>query len=107
MLREQVRVGMQVLFGRPNGAKTLGVVEKINPTKAKVKTLEARGTSDTPGTLWTVPFSLLYPVGGSAEHQAMPRQISLVRQRVEQLINLYGLGEVIDAVKDIAGKTEL
>lgn len=30
MRKEDCRVGMSVVFGRPNGEKTIGVVEKIN-----------------------------------------------------------------------------
>jgi hypothetical protein len=62
MLREHCKVGMKVMFGRPNGEKTLGEVVKTNPSKAKVKTLAARGVSDV-GTVWTVPYSLMTPAG--------------------------------------------
>jgi len=65
MLREHCTVGIKVMFGRGNGEKTLGEVVKVNPTKAKVKTLEARGNgrgSDV-GTVWTVPYSLMEPAG--------------------------------------------
>lgn len=65
MLREHCKVGMKVMFGRPNGEKTLGEVVKVNPSKAKVKTLEGRGAgrgSDV-GTVWTVPYSLMTPAG--------------------------------------------
>lgn len=65
MLREHCQVGMKVMFGRPNGEKTLGEVVKANPSKAKVKTLAARGAgrgSDV-GTVWTVPYSLMEPAG--------------------------------------------
>jgi hypothetical protein len=56
---------MKVVFGRGNGEKTLGEIVKINPTKAKVKTLESRGNgrgSDI-GSVWTVPYSLMQPAG--------------------------------------------
>lgn len=62
MQREQCRVGMTVTFGRENGEKTVGVVEKCNPTKAKVRTTEARGKTPA-GTMWNVPYSLLTAEG--------------------------------------------
>jgi hypothetical protein len=55
-----VKVGDRVIFGRPNGQKTLGVVEKINPRRVKVRTLEERG-SGVAGVLWSVAPSLLSP----------------------------------------------
>lgn len=66
MLREQCTVGMRVLFGRPNGVQTLGKIVKMNPTKAKVETLEERGTGrgSGVGAVWTVPYSLMYPTEG-------------------------------------------
>lgn len=63
MLREHCTVGMKVMFGRGNGEQTLGEVVKVNPTKAKVKTLEDRGRSSMAGTVWTVPYSLMKPAG--------------------------------------------
>jgi len=66
MLIHEARVGMKVFFGRGNGEKTLGEVVKINPTKAKVKTLETRGNgrgSDV-GAVWSVPYSLMHPADG-------------------------------------------
>jgi hypothetical protein len=62
---QDVKVGMKVMFGRPNGEQTLGEIIKINPTKAKVKALASRGNgrgSDV-GTIWTVPYSLMTPTG--------------------------------------------
>jgi hypothetical protein len=60
--RENCRIGMKVYFGRPNGAKTLGVITKLN-SKAKVKTLEIRGSGrgSIIGTEWGVPYSMLTP----------------------------------------------
>jgi hypothetical protein len=65
MLREHCTVGMKVIFGRGNGAQTLGEVVKVNPTKAKVKTLESRGNGrgSMAGAVWTVPYSLIKPAG--------------------------------------------
>lgn len=65
MDRSACTVGMEVWFGRGKGEKTRGVVEKMGPSKAKVKTLEARGVQKTSpaGAIWTVPYSLMTPVG--------------------------------------------
>lgn len=62
MLREQCKVGLTVTFGRSAGEKTVGVVEKCNPSKAKVRTTEARGQTPA-GTIWNVPYSLLTAEG--------------------------------------------
>ena len=62
MLREQCKFGMRVTFGRSAGEKTVGVVEKCNPSKAKVRTTEARGQTPA-GTIWNVPYSLLAEEG--------------------------------------------
>ena len=71
MLREQCKVGMTVTFGRTRGEKTVGVVEKCNPSKAKVRTTEARGQTPA-GTIWNVPYSLLTPAGETAPVEAFP-----------------------------------
>jgi len=62
MNREECRVGMNVIFGKGNGEKTRGVVIKVNPTKAKVRTTENRGYRHEAGTVWTVPYSLLQAI---------------------------------------------
>lgn len=61
------KVGMRVLFGRGNGEQTEGEIVKVNGVKCKVKQMEARGTmkSYPVGTVWTVPASLMTPVGGT------------------------------------------
>lgn len=66
MLIHEARVGMKVFFGRGNGEKTLGEIVKINPTKAKVKTLQTRGNGrgSSVGAVWTVPYSLMHPADG-------------------------------------------
>ena len=46
-------VGDKVSFGRPNGRKRLGIVEKMNPSKAVIK--EKGGL----GAKWRVPYSLI------------------------------------------------
>lgn len=59
--REQLRIGTKVYFGRENGERTLGEIAKLNPTKAKVRTLENRGQQGRSpvGSLWNVPYSML------------------------------------------------
>jgi hypothetical protein len=78
MLRENCKVGMKVVFGRGQGEKTLGEVVKVNPTKAKVKTLEERGNGrgSMVGAVWTVPYSLMTPaeVAFIDEGDNLPRQ---------------------------------
>jgi len=64
MLKEQCQVGMQVVFGRGRGEKTLGIVVKLNDKKAKVKTLENRGSRSQAGSEWGVPYSLMEPAEG-------------------------------------------
>ena len=71
---DDVKVGMQVVFGRENGEKTLGEVVKINPKRVKVRTLEDRGQRlynahgqyarprSPAGALWNVPACLMEPV---------------------------------------------
>lgn len=66
MLKEACRKGMKVYFGRSQGEKTLGEVVKLNPTKAKVRTLESRGNGrgSVVGTEWGVPYSMMTPAEG-------------------------------------------
>lgn len=109
MIREQLKVGMKVLFGRPNGEKTLGEVIAVNPKKAKVKTLEGRGVRDQIGAIWHVPFSLMCPAPGgeTVAIQSTPRPSDIVRLRLEGIINQHGLDRVIETLKTIAGKEAL
>ena len=74
MLRESVYVGMKVYFGRHSGEKTLGEVVKINPTKAKVKSLEDRGHSERyfVGQEWGVPYSLMEPANDAKSVAVVP-----------------------------------
>ncbi len=66
------KVGMKVMFGRSHGEQTLGEIVKVNSVKCKVKQLESRGTlkDHKVGTIWTVPTSLLTPVGGTVAASA-------------------------------------
>jgi hypothetical protein len=74
MLVHEAKVGMQVMFGRENGEKTLGEIVKINPTKAKVKILQNRGSSSAAGAIWSVPYSMMTHAGVAMldEFLAMP-----------------------------------
>ena len=78
MRYEDCRVGMKVIFGRRNGERTLGVVVRRNPTKAKVQTLEARGVQrrTEAGEVWTVPYSMMEPAPDEAV--AQPANATLV-----------------------------
>ena len=69
------QIGQQVMFGRPNGEKTLGEVVKINRKTIKVKQLETRGQKRirTAGTIWTVHKTLATPVTGGVAQPAPKR----------------------------------
>jgi len=73
MLREHCTIGMKVVFGRPNGEKTVGEVAEIHQTTADIRTLEARGdgnrgseehrTKKQPaGTVWKPGFDIMEPL---------------------------------------------
>lgn len=66
MLVHEARVGMVVEFGRQGGEWTRGTIVKVNRAKAKVKTLETRGTGrgSFVGSEWSVPYSMMRPVSG-------------------------------------------
>ena len=49
--KKQFYIGSKVIFGRDNGKKHFGTVEKINISKAVVKSDE--------GVKWNVPFNLM------------------------------------------------
>jgi len=76
MIREQCNVGMKVVFGRPNGEKTVGEIAEIHETKAKIKALESRGdgnrgseehrTKKQPaGSVWDSPFENMEPLNNN------------------------------------------
>lgn len=103
MLVHQAQVGMKVVFGRGNGEKTLGEIVKVNPTKAKVKTLETRGNgrgSDV-GSVWTVPYSLMTPAGVAMldELNAMPPLHSIPDQPLPVYMP-YGDARIMEAILD-------
>lgn len=61
MNREDCRNGMIVEFGRENGQHTKGVVIKMNPKKAKIRTIESRGVGrgSQAGSLWMVGYGAI------------------------------------------------
>lgn len=64
MLREECHEGMIVEFGRKTGERTKGIIVKMNPKKAKVKTIESRGSGrgGDVGSQWGVPYSMMFAV---------------------------------------------
>jgi hypothetical protein len=62
MQTSNFKIGDKVLFGRPNGEKTLGVVEKVNAKFLKIRTLESRGDKNA-GVVWIVYLSLVEHAG--------------------------------------------
>lgn len=97
MLVHEAKVGMKVVFGRGNGEQTLGEIVKVNPTKAKVKTLETRGSGrgSMVGAVWTVPYSLMKPADGQAHTpQADPADAPL------PVYMPYGDARIMEAIID-------
>jgi hypothetical protein len=77
MQRSECQIGTKVYFGRENGQRTLGEIVKLNPTKAKVKILEARGSSSQAGSLWGVPYSMLTPADENVVVAGRPISVQL------------------------------
>lgn len=103
MLIQHAQVGMKVMFGNANGQQTLGEIIKINPSKAKVKTLENRGNGrgSAPGTVWSVPYSLMTPAGVAFidEMNAMPPVHSIPDQPLPVYM-AYGDARIMEAILD-------
>ena len=59
--RDDLRVGMRVMFGRPDAERTSGVIMKLMTTRARVVSLEPRQGKEA-GAEWNVPYALLSPV---------------------------------------------
>jgi hypothetical protein len=69
MKKEDFKVGMVVKFGRDRfgaGSMPRGVIIKINPKKAKVKSLDPAGKWPA-GCIWTCPYAGLVPFIGGDE----------------------------------------
>ena len=96
MLVHEAKVGMKVVFGRGNGEQTLGEIVKVNPTKAKVKTLENRGNGrgSVAGAVWTVPYSLMKPADATQTPQANPADAPL------PVYMPYGDARIMEAIID-------
>lgn len=52
----ELKIGMKVSFGRPNGEKTIGIVKKVNEKSVKIEQTEIRGRqkSHAIGSIWNV-----------------------------------------------------
>ena len=72
--RSDFKVGQQVYFGRENGQRTLAKIVKLNPTRAKVSTLEQRGhgRGSAVGSTWVVHYEALTPADSTAKPGAVP-----------------------------------
>lgn len=94
MLRSEATICMQVIFGRPNGEQTLGVIVKLNPKTAKVKILESRGTRTTAGAVWKVPYELMRPAPNQAapevnlEDRPLDKSLGVIDRRIVELIDV-------------------
>ena len=65
--------GKQILFGRPNGEKTLGTILKVNINKCNVRQDDMRGNAGRPiGTIWRVPFEMIYARDASGNATVPP-----------------------------------
>lgn len=62
------RVGDSVLFGRPNGEQTRGIVKRVNRKSISIEQTEERGAKRvrTAGTVWRVHPSLVRHAGTAA-----------------------------------------
>jgi len=106
MLIHEARIGMKVVFGRQNGDQTLGEIIKINPTKAKVRTLETRGNGrgSMVGSVWTVPYSMMKIAsseGGVATVVKDPSDDPVVYSRFNHGDNL-----IMEAILDTYSRLE-
>lgn len=105
MTRDQFHVGQKVIFGRGRGEQTLGEIVKLNPTKAKVKTLESRGNGRgaVVGAVWTVPYSLMRDAGVSMIDtlNSMP-PVNLGLNPADAPVSVYGHGDecIMEAIID-------
>lgn len=91
------RVGQQVLFGRKNGEKTLGVVVKVNPKKFKVKQLQKRGDdlrTYPVGTVWTVPASLCSLVADPTTREVVAPGALMTREEAIAAVDELSLSEI-------------
>ena len=99
-----IKVGMKVRFGRPNGEKTEGVVEKINIARVKVRQTEERGSKPV-GTIWNVPPALLYTADGSTAPVARPTVVSACDPTVRKIADYY-IAASVERDRYIAGMND-
>jgi hypothetical protein len=89
MKPQDLKIGMRVQFGRPNGQHTLAEVIKLNTSTAKLKTLEGRGRKGGgAGVTWKVPYSMIYPTTNTAV--TPPQSGPFTRTEDEDTITLAG-----------------
>jgi len=76
MLREECRVGMIVEFGRETGERTKGIIVKMNPKRAQVRSLEGRGLGrgSQAGSQWSVPYSMMVTVNDAVTETSVVMQ---------------------------------
>ena len=60
-----VKVNDKVIFGRPNGEKTVATIIKINKSRLKVRQEEVRGSRPV-GTIWSTPPELCTTLDGKS-----------------------------------------
>lgn len=95
----ECHVGMTVEFGRENGEWTKGEIIKINPKKAKVKTLESRGSGrgGFTGAVWSVPYSMMRVVGQNSvptSHASHKMEVSYPFNEFDQ--NYHIMRAIVD-----------
>ena len=79
MQREQVHVGMLVVFGKPGEEQTIAKIVVVNPARAKVETLESRGGRPV-GTRFNVPYHLIRPADG--EQSSTVEEVELQKTKL-------------------------
>ena len=93
------KVGDLVVFGRPNGEQTNGVVVRVNKSSLTIEQTEERGQTRirTAGAKWRVHPSLVTKVGGRGAAPSRPEaEIIADLRRVEAGLspeNLHADGE--------------
>jgi hypothetical protein len=82
------KLGDLVVFGRPNGEQTQGIVTKINGKSIKIKQTEVRGqVSERPaGTIWRVAVSLVRHASPQPDQApATGRSVQTIRAEIEDV----------------------
>lgn len=86
----EFRAGEKVFYGRTRGEKTLGEVIKVNPSRIKVKQLEARGVHPV-GTIWNVAPSLCSKAGSDCGGRAVEAPPAPKRPEADIMREINGL----------------